>query len=107
MSFLSPNGAERLEAAFSRRLDRLSRQVQRLERNVGITIETLAMYVRIWLTVTPPMPTGEARAAMQLEGTKRFDGTALTTSSSSANGTFAMSLSCIKDITMKVERTCR
>jgi hypothetical protein len=27
---------------------------------------------RIWLTVTPPMPTGEARAAMQLKGTQRF-----------------------------------
>ena len=72
LSFLSPDGAERLEAAFSRRLDRLSRQVQRLERNVGITIETVALYVRIWLTVTPPMPTGEARAAMQLKGTQRF-----------------------------------
>jgi hypothetical protein len=72
LSFLSPDGAERLEAAFSRRLDRLPRQVQRLERNVGITIETVALYVRIWLTVTPPMPTGEARAAMQLKGTQRF-----------------------------------
>jgi DNA-binding transcriptional MocR family regulator len=34
-SFLSPDGADRREAAFTRRLDRLSRQVQRLERNVG------------------------------------------------------------------------
>src|SRR6266853_1112749 len=32
-SFLSPDGADRHEAAFTRRLDRLSRQVQRLERN--------------------------------------------------------------------------
>jgi ribbon-helix-helix CopG family protein len=71
-SFLSPDGADRLEAAFTRRLDRLSRQSQRLERNVGIAIETLALYVRIWLSVTPPMPTGEARTAMQLKGTQRF-----------------------------------
>ena len=34
-SFLSPDGADRREAAFTRRLDRLTRQVQRLERNVG------------------------------------------------------------------------
>ena len=57
-SFLSPDGADRLEGAFTRRLDRLSRQSQRLERNVGIAIETLALYVRIWLSVTPPMPSG-------------------------------------------------
>jgi predicted transcriptional regulator len=31
-SFLSPDAADRAEAALSRRLDRLSRQVQRLER---------------------------------------------------------------------------
>ena len=33
ISFLSPDGADRTEAAFTRRLDRLSRQVQRLERD--------------------------------------------------------------------------
>ena len=47
-SFLSPDGADRREAAFTRRLDRLSRQVQRLERNVGISTETLALFVRFW-----------------------------------------------------------
>jgi len=41
-SFLSPDGADRREAAFIRRLDRLSRQVQRIERNAGIAIETVA-----------------------------------------------------------------
>src|SRR5271166_3255877 len=55
-SFLSPDGADRREAAFTRRLDRLSRQVQRLERNVGISTETLALFVRFWLTITPPLP---------------------------------------------------
>src|SRR5579864_5105631 len=72
LSFLSPDGVERLEAAFTRRLDRLSRQNQRLERNLGIATETLALFIRIWLSVTPPMPTGDARAAMQLKGTQRF-----------------------------------
>ena len=43
-SFLSPDGADRREAAFTRRLDRLSRQVQRLECNVGISAETLALF---------------------------------------------------------------
>jgi Ribbon-helix-helix protein, copG family len=40
-SFLSPDGADRREAAFTRRLDRLTRQVQRLERNTGVTMEML------------------------------------------------------------------
>ncbi len=37
---LSPDGADKREAAFARRLDRLSRQVQRLERDLGVTAET-------------------------------------------------------------------
>jgi len=72
-SFLSPDGADRREAAFTRRLDRLSRQVQRLERNVGIAIETLALFVRFWLTVTPPLP-ADAQAAAQLKGRQRYEG---------------------------------
>ncbi|MET4036661.1 MULTISPECIES: CopG family transcriptional regulator [unclassified Bradyrhizobium] len=72
-SFLSPDGADRREAAFSRRLDRLSRQIQRLERDVGLTAETLALFIRFWLTITPPMP-NDAQAAAQLKGRERFEG---------------------------------
>jgi hypothetical protein len=72
-SFLSPDGADRREAAFARRLDRLTRQVQRLERNAGITMETLAMFVRFYLTVTPPLPPG-AQASAQAKGQKRYEG---------------------------------
>src|SRR5215475_13137105 len=72
-SFLSPDGADRREAAFARRLDRLSRQVQRLERNVGIAIETVALFVRFWLTITPPLPS-DAPAAAQLKGRQRYEG---------------------------------
>jgi len=72
-SFLSPDGADRREAAFARRLDRLSRQVQRLERSVGIAIETLALFIRFWLTITPPLPT-DAQAAAQLKGRQRYEG---------------------------------
>jgi hypothetical protein len=72
-SFLSPDGADRREAAFARRLDRLTRQVQRLERNAGITMETLAMFVRFFLTVTPPLPP-DAQASAQAKGQKRYEG---------------------------------
>lgn len=72
-SFLSPDGADRQEAAFTRRLDRLSRQMQRLERDVGLTAETLALFIRFWLTITPPLP-NDAQAAAQLKGRERFEG---------------------------------
>ena len=72
-SYLSPDGADRLEAAFSRRLDRLSRQVQRLERNTGLTTEALALFVRFWLSVTPPLP-DEDQAVAQVKGRKRYEG---------------------------------
>jgi hypothetical protein len=72
-SFLSPDGADRREAAFARRLDRLSRQVERLERNVGISTETLALFIRFWLSITPPLPS-DAQASAQAKGRERYEG---------------------------------
>ncbi|WP_050625967.1 CopG family transcriptional regulator [Bradyrhizobium viridifuturi] len=72
-SFLSPDGSDRREAAFARRLDRMSRQMQRLERDVGLTAETLALFIRFWLTITPPLP-NDAQAAAQIKGRERFEG---------------------------------
>ncbi|HUO12835.1 MAG TPA: CopG family transcriptional regulator, partial [Caulobacteraceae bacterium] len=72
-SFLSPDAAERQEAAISRRLDRLSRQGERLERDLGISIEMLALFVRSWLTATPPMPDAGHTAA-RAQSRERFDG---------------------------------
>jgi predicted transcriptional regulator len=72
-SFLSPDASERLEGALGRRLDRLSRQVERLERHVGITNEALALFVRFWLTATPPLP-DTAQPAAQAKGRERYEG---------------------------------
>lgn len=72
-SFLSADGPDRLEAAFSRRLDQLSRQVDRLERDQSVSIEMLALFVRFWLTVTPPVA-DTSYAAAQAKGRERFDG---------------------------------
>ncbi|MBB5051860.1 MULTISPECIES: ribbon-helix-helix domain-containing protein [Afipia] len=71
-SFLSPDGSERMEAALARRLDRLTRQVQRLERDVTIGTETLALFIRFWLTVTPGLP-ADAQASAQAMGRERFE----------------------------------
>ena len=72
-SHLSPDGADRLEAALARRLDHMSRQIERLERHVTISNEALALFVRFWLTSTPPLP-DTAQAAAQAKGRERYDG---------------------------------
>lgn len=72
-SFLSPDGPERLEAAFARRLDRMTRQLERMERRVTISNESIAVFVRFWLTSTPPLPDA-ALAAAQSKGRERYDG---------------------------------
>lgn len=55
-----------------RRLDQLDRRMARLERDVGITVETLALFVRFWLTTTPPLPEPAAQAARAQAGA-RYD----------------------------------
>jgi predicted transcriptional regulator len=72
-SHLSPDGADRLEAALARRLDRITRQLDRLERHVSISNEALAVFVRFWLTSTPPLP-DTALAAAQTKGRERYEG---------------------------------
>src|SRR3954462_15646635 len=72
-SFLSPDDSERMEAALGRRLDRLTRQAERLERHITISNEALALFVRFWLTVTPPLP-DTAQPAAQAKGRERYQG---------------------------------
>ena len=72
-SYLSPDNSERMEAALGRRLDRLTWQVERLERHVTISNEALALFVRFWLTVTPPLP-DTAQSAAQAKGRERYEG---------------------------------
>jgi hypothetical protein len=72
-SHLSADGADRLEAALAKRLDRMSRQIERLERHITIANETMALFVRFWLITTPPLP-DSAKAAVQAKGLERYDG---------------------------------
>ena len=72
-SYLSPDSSERMEAALGRRLDRLTRQAERLERHVAISNEALALFVRFWLTATPPLP-DTAQPTAQAKGRERYEG---------------------------------
>ncbi|AYM83993.1 CopG family transcriptional regulator [Agrobacterium tumefaciens] len=71
-SFLSPDADERKEAAVGKRLDRIDRNIQRLERDVGIANEAFALFVRFWLTSTVPLPE-TAQAAAHAKGGERYD----------------------------------
>jgi hypothetical protein len=71
-SFLSPDADERREAAIAKRLDQLDRRIARVERDVGISVETLALFVRFWLTTTTPLPQPAAQAARAQAGA-RYD----------------------------------
>ena len=70
-SLLSPDHEERIEAILIRRLDRMSRQLDRLEWHVELTNETVALLVRSWLTNSPPLPDAALKAA-QASGRKRW-----------------------------------
>lgn len=72
-SFLSADASERLEAVFARRMDRLGRQVEGLDEDLAIVGETLSLFIRFWLTVTPPLP-DSAQASARAKGAERFDG---------------------------------
>ena len=49
----------------------MARQMERLERDVGITVETLALFVRFWLTATPALPE-QAQATARAKGAERY-----------------------------------
>jgi len=72
-SYLSPDGADRLEAALARRLDRMTRQMEMIERHVTISNEALAVFVRFWRVSTPPLP-DTAMPAAQAKGRERYQG---------------------------------
>lgn len=71
-SFLSPDVDERQEAAIAKRLDRIDRNIQRLERDLGIANEAFAIFMRSWLTSTASLPEG-VQAAARAKGGERYD----------------------------------
>ena len=71
-SFLSPDDSDRREAAIAKRLDRIGRVLERLERNDGVTLETIALFIRFWLTSTPALPEQSSPAA-RAKGADRYD----------------------------------
>ncbi|OPF92469.1 hypothetical protein I8G32_04265 [Rhodopseudomonas palustris] len=72
-SFLSEDAAERLEAVLARRMDRLGRQIDIIDEDIAILGETVSLFIRFWLTITPPLP-DSAQALARVKGLERFEG---------------------------------
>lgn len=72
-SFLSGDTTEHLEAAMSRRLDKLGRQIDTLDEDVAVLGETVSLFVQFWLTITPPLP-DSAKESARTKGLERFEG---------------------------------
>lgn len=71
-SFVSADAAERQEAAITKRLDQIDRRMTRMERDLGIAVETLAIFVRFWLQTTPALPEPAAQA-VRAKAAERYE----------------------------------
>lgn len=71
-SFLSPDADERREATIAKRLDSIDRRILRIERDIGISVETIAVFIRFWLASTPQLPDA-AQAATRAKAGERYD----------------------------------
>lgn len=69
-AWLNRRGTDELEQRFALRLDRLSGQLERIERDGHVQLESLALFVRYMLTVNPPV--AENDEAARALGRDRF-----------------------------------
>ena len=70
IAFLDADQDKR-EALILRRFDRLSRQVSKLERDLSVLTETLALFIQYELAITPPVPVSD-QAAVRAQARERF-----------------------------------
>lgn len=71
-SFFSPDAGIRRDAEFTRRLDRLHRQLETLRQELAVAIESQALFVRYYLSATAPLP-ADQQAAARAQGKERFE----------------------------------
>jgi hypothetical protein len=69
--FLAPKGDNDQDGEVIGRLKGLAKGVRRLHRNVEVVGEMLALHIRQFLMITPPVPEAEQDAAMKL-GRERY-----------------------------------
>lgn len=69
---LEPQQHSGVEEGLARRFNELNRSIGAIRRDVTVATETLALFVRYFLTITPPLPQSEQEPA-RLLGRERFD----------------------------------
>lgn len=69
-AWLTKRGAHELDDRFGLRLERMSGQLGRIERDQQVVMESLALFIRFFLTINAPLP--EADQAARAVGRDRF-----------------------------------
>jgi len=69
-AWLDRRGTDELEQRFAKRLDRLSNQLARIERDGQVGLESLALFIRYMLTINAPL--AEEDEAARAIGRDRF-----------------------------------
>lgn len=72
VELLNPKEDTQEYAALIKRLDKLTRAMERLADDASAQTETLALYILYYLCITPPLPE-QNRAAAEALGQKRFE----------------------------------
>ena len=70
--FLASDGSGGSDATLLRRFDLMAKQSGKSDRNIAVILETLGLFVRYYLTITPPLPKSEQDPARGL-GNQRFE----------------------------------
>lgn len=70
-AYLERRAAREIDDLFKTRLDRMSGKLARIERDLLVLLETLALFIRHQLTITAPLP--EADKAQLAVGRERFE----------------------------------
>ena len=70
-AFFSREHEDKRDGALIRRLDRMTRQMENLDRKQIISAEAFALFMRYFLTVIPPVNAADRQAA-QAQGQDRF-----------------------------------
>jgi hypothetical protein len=83
-AWLNRRAASELEDRFGLRLDRMTTALGRIERDGHVLLETLALFIRYELTISAPLPEGDAAA--RAVGRDRFSAFVTRVSDAVASG---------------------
>ena len=65
-AYLDSRAADQIDEKLRTRFGKLSGQLERIERDIGIVMESLALFIRYELMITPPLPEADQMAARAL-----------------------------------------